>query len=176
MKKAFLNITYGVLIGLLSAGVIWLAARSPAGEAVALLPTVTGAPLTVYVTGAVATPGVYRLPEDSRINDALEAAGGFAEGAERDRINLAEPVEDGMQIDIPGIVESARVDGGRVDINTATLDELDGLPGIGPTAAQAIIDYRQANGDFQVIQDIQNVPGIGATTFERIRDYITVGP
>jgi competence protein ComEA len=176
MKKAFLNITYGVLIGLLAAGVIWLAARSPGGEPVTLLPTITESPITVYVTGAVATPGVYRLAEGSRINDAVEAAGGFVEGAERDRVNLAESVEDGMQIDIPGIVDTGRVSGGRVNINTATLEELDGLPGIGPTAAQAIIDYRQIIGPFDILEDIQNVPGIGAATFERIRDYITIEP
>ena len=176
MKRSFLNIAYGVLIGLLAAGVIWLAARSPSGEPVTLLPTMTEEPLVVYVTGAVATPGVYRLPQGSRVNDAVEAAGGFLEGAERDRINLADPIEDGMQVDIPGIVDTGRISGGRVNINTATLEELDSLPGIGPTAAQAIIDYRQVTGPFRVIQDIQNVPGIGAATFDSIADYITVGP
>jgi competence protein ComEA len=174
--KTFLHITYGVLIGLLAAGVIWLTASRPRGEPVALLPTNTPGELTVYVSGAVMSPGVYKLPAGSRVNDAIQAAGGFAIGAEQENINLATPLEDGQQIDVPGIVNPSHVNAGRVNINTATVDELDALPGIGPTTAQAIVDYRLANGNFQVIQDIQNVPGIGPATYDGIKDYITIGP
>ena len=174
--KTFLHITYGILIGLLAAGAIWLAAASPRGAPVAMLPTNTPGKLTVYVSGAVMLPGVYELPAGSRVNDAIQAAGGFAVGAEQSNINLATPLEDGQQIDVPGIVNPSHVNAGRVNINTATVEELDALPGIGPTTAQEIVDYRLQNGDFVYIQDIQKVPGIGPATYDGIKDYITVGP
>ena len=174
--KTILNITYGVLIGLLGAGIIWLAVSPPRGEEVILLPTSTPGMLTVYVSGAVATPGVYALPDGSRVEAAVTAAGGLLPGAEANNINLAMLVTDGEQINVPGIVDTSHVNAGRVNINTATLDELDALPGIGPTAAQNILDYRLQHGPFQVIQEIQNVPGIGPATFAGIQDYISVGP
>jgi competence protein ComEA len=173
--KTFLNITYGVLIGLLAAGIIWLAASRPRGEAVTLLPTDTPGMLTVYISGAVATPGVYTLSEGSRVDAAVQAAGGFLPGAEQQSINLAKLLEDGEQINVPGIVDTSHVNAGRVNINTATVPELDSLPGIGPTTAQSIVDYRLEHGPFQAIQDIQNVPGIGPATFDGIKDYITIG-
>ena len=174
--KTFLNITYGVLIGLLAAGVLWLLINSrPKGEAVTLLPTSTPGTLTIYVSGAVATPGVYSLPDGSRVSAAIEAAGGFLEGAEQSNVNLAKQLEDGEQINVPGLVDTSHVNAGRVDINTANVTELETLPGIGPTAAQSIVDYRLENGLFQAIEDIQNVPGIGPATFDGIRDYITIG-
>jgi competence protein ComEA len=174
--KTLLNIVYGVLIGLLAVGIIWLAASRPRSEAVTLLPTATPGTLTVYVSGAVATPGVYTLPAGSRVDAAVQAAGGFLPGAEQESINLAKPLEDGQQIDVPGIVDTSHVNAGRVNINTATATELDALPGIGPTTAQSIVDYRLQNGPFQAIQDIQNVPGIGPATYDGIKDYITLGP
>lgn len=174
--KIFLYITYGILVGLLAAAGIWLAASPPRGEPVTLLPTPTSSNITVYVSGAVVSPGVYSLPAGSRVEDAVNAAGGFAPGAEQDSINLATIVVDGQQIDVPGVVNTSRVNAGRVNINKASAEELDALPGIGPTAAQAIVDYRLQNGNFANIQDIQNVPGIGPATYEKIKDYITVGP
>jgi competence protein ComEA len=174
--KTFLNLIIGVLVGLLAAGVIWLAASRPRGDPIALLPTSTPGMLTVYVSGAVATPGVYLLPEGSRVDAAIQAAGGFIADAEPESINLAALLEDGEQIDVPGIVSTGHVNAGRVNINTATVSELDALPGIGPTTAQMIVDYRLQNGPFQFIQDIQNVPGIGPATYDRIKDYITIEP
>ena len=174
--KAFMNIVYGVLIGLLAAGVIWLAASRPRGEPVTLLPTPMPGMLTVYVSGAVVTPGVYLLPDGSRVDAAIQAAGGFVPGAEPGSINLAAELKDGQQIDVPGIVSSSHINAGRVNINSATVSELDALPGIGPMTAQTIVDYRLQNGPFQVIQDLQNVPGIGPATYERIKDYITIEP
>jgi competence protein ComEA len=174
--KAIINITYGVLIGLLAAGVIWWLVYRPNSTPVTLLPTATPAPLHVYVSGAVAKPGVYQLEEGSRIDAAITAAGGFLPGAEQSNINLASLLTDGQQIDVPGIVDTSHVNVGRVNINTATIDELNTLPGIGPTTAQAIIDYRLQHGPFLVIQDIQNVPGIGPATFENIKNFINVGP
>jgi competence protein ComEA len=174
--KVFLYISYGVLIGLLAAAVIWLAAAPPRGDPVTLLPTPTPGLITVYVSGAVQTPGVYSLPAGSRVEQAVLAAGGFAPGAEQDQINLATLLEDGQQIDVPGVVSSGHVNAGRVNINTASVEELDALPSIGPTTAQAIVDYRLQNGNFAKIEDIKNVPGVGPATYEQIKDYITVGP
>jgi competence protein ComEA len=174
--KTFINITYGVLIGLLAAGIIWLVVSNPSGGAITLLPTSTPGSLTIYVSGAVATPGVYNLKEGSRVDDAVKAAGGSLPGADLSNINLATQLTDGQQIDVPGAAEPIHVTVGRVNINTATVDDLDQLPGIGPTTAKAIVDYRLQHGPFQVIQDIQNVPGVGPATFELIQDYINVGP
>jgi competence protein ComEA len=175
MKK-YLDIAYGVLVGLLAAGVILIATSRPRGDAVTLLPTSTPGLVTVYVSGAVMIPGVYTLPDGSRVDAAIQAAGGFAVGAEQDSINLATILEDGQQIDVPGIVSTSHVNAGRVNINSATVDELDALPGIGPTTAQAIVDYRLQNGNFISVQDIQNVPGIGPSSYDRIKDYITIEP
>jgi competence protein ComEA len=174
--KTILNITYGVLIGLVAAGIILLAVSRPRGEVVTLLPTATPGMLTIYINGAVATPGLYTLPIGSRVDAAVKAAGGILPGAEMNEINLAMQLTDGQQINIPGIVDTSHVNVGRVNINTATAAELDNLPGIGPTTAQAIVDYRLQHGPFQVIQDIQNVPGVGPATFAEIQDYIIVGP
>jgi len=174
--KAFINIICGVLIGMLAAGIIWLAASQPRGDPIALLPTSTPGMLTVYVSGAVATPGVFTLPEDSRVEAAIQAAGGFAPGAEQEQLNLAAMLKDGQQIDVPGVIDTSHVNAGRVNVNTATVNDLDALPGIGPTTAQTIVDYRLRHGPFQIIQDLQNVPGIGPATYDRIKDYITVEP
>ncbi len=174
--KTFLNIALGVVIGLLAAGVIWLAASQPRGQAVTLLPSPTARSVTVYVSGAVATPGVYTLPKGSRVNDVIQSAGGFLPDAEQEGINLAAMLQDGQQLDIPVRSAESHVSGGRININTATVEELDTLPGIGPTTAQNILNYRLDHGPFQFIQDIQNVPGIGPATYDKIKDLIMVGP
>jgi competence protein ComEA len=174
--KTFLYILLGVVIGLLAAGVIWLAASPPRGEAVTLLPSPTSRSVTVYVSGAVKTPGLYVLPEGSRVNDAILSAGGFLPNAEQEGLNLAARLEDGQQLDVPVRSASAPVSGGRVNINTASAEELDALPGIGPTTAENIVNYRVEHGPFQFIQDIQNVPGVGASTYDGIEDLIMVGP
>ena len=174
--KTVLNITFGVLIGLLAAGIIWMALSRPRGEAVTLLPTATRGSIMVYVSGAVATPGVYTLPEGSRVDAAIQAAGGPLPAAELTTLNLAMLITDGQQINVPGILDTSHVNTSRVNINTATVDQLDVLPGIGATTAQAIVNYRIQNGPFQVIQDIQNVPGVGPTTYAGIKDLISVGP
>lgn len=174
--KTFLHVTLGVLIGLLAAGVIWLAAGQPRGEAVTLLPSPTARSLMIYVSGAVATPGVYTLPEGSRVNEAVLFAGGFLPNAEQGGINLAARLQDGQQLDIPTKSSASHVSGGRININKATVEELDTLPGIGPTTAKNIVDYRLINGPFKFPQDIQNVSGIGPVTYDKIKDLIMVGP
>lgn len=190
--KTFLNILIGILVGLFLAGGIIIATRAPKGESVVLRPAPTPEPLRVHVAGAVVRPGVYELDENSRVEDAVEAAGGFVVEADKNALNLAARMEDGERLDIPFVAgfvpdeasgfvvitegtPSPLVGEDLVDINIASLDELDQLPGIGPTIAQRIIDYRTTNGPFASIDDIQNVPGIGSATFEEIRDMITVG-
>ena len=130
----------------------------------------------MYVSGAVATPGVFTLPDGSRVEDAILASGGFVAGAVKDRINLAAPLADGQQIDVPGLISTNHINAGRVNINTASVSELDALPGIGLTTAQAIVDFRIQNGPILFIQDIQNVPGVGSAIFYGFKDYITIGP
>ena len=150
----------------------------------------TPAPVRVYVSGAVATPGVYTLPPKSLVDDALKAAGGATTEADLERINLAQEVRDQQQIHVPRKGESgpsqpapatpggpsAPSGGKKININTATLAELDTLPKIGPVTAQNIIDYRTKNGPFKKIEDLKNVSGIGDATFEALKDLITVEP
>lgn len=180
-------ILLGLLAGLLAAGLVMLAASPPRGEAVTLLPLPTPVPLVVDVRGEVLRPGVYELRQGSRVEDAIEAAGGFTLKAVRTDINLAALLSDGQQILVPS-QSSERIIGDPnlgsdagptlselVNINTATPEELESLPGIGPVLAQSIIDYRSENGDFLTIEEIMNVPGIGTVTFEAIQDLITVG-
>jgi competence protein ComEA len=174
--KSFLHITYGVLIGMLAAGIIWLSTSQPRGEPIVLLETPTPGMLSVYVSGAISRPGVYTLPDGSRVEAAVKAAGGLSPNAKTEQINLAALLEDGQQVEIPGNVDTSQVNVGRVNINTASTSELDALPGIGPTTAQAIVDYRLQHSSFQFIQDILNVPGIGSATYARIKDYITTEP
>lgn len=135
----------------------------------------------VYVCGAVKSPGVVEVTSDSRVEDALLAAGGFAENACRDYVNLAARVTDGEMIYFPDVTEREMLekkqlqeDAGLIDINLADVTQLCILPGIGTTKAEAIVSYRDANGAFQSIEEIMNVPGIKAQAFEKIKNQITI--
>ncbi len=185
--KSILYLASGILFGLFLAALIWVVARNPSGEAVILRPAPTEKPVIVYITGAVPRPGVYALPKDARVQDAISAAGGFLAEAEKSQINLAALLEDGEKLDIPYIKGASPILGTPgptvvavttelININTASAAELDTLPGIGPTTAQKIIQYREQNGPFINAEDIVNVSGIGPGTYERIKDLITVGP
>jgi competence protein ComEA len=145
----------------------------------------TLAPVRVYVSGAVKTPGVYTLAPRSLVDDAVKAAGGAGTDADLDRINLALEVHDQQQIHVPRQGETsqpttmnvtAASSATRININTATLADLDKLPKIGPATAQRIIDYRTKNGPFKKIEDLRNVSGIGDVTFEGLKDLATVEP
>ncbi|MEW6029528.1 MAG: helix-hairpin-helix domain-containing protein [Chloroflexota bacterium] len=178
LLKKITPILGGVLGGLILAGLIWIAARSPRGEGVTLLPPPTAAPIVVDVSGAVPRPGVYELPEGSRVRDAVTAAGGFLAEADKSQVNLAAPLEDGQKLEIPyaaGVEVSAPTEVPfLIDINYASVEELETLPGIGPTLAENIVIYREENGPFLRIEDIMNVPGIGESTFDQIKDLIYV--
>ena len=184
--KSILYLASGILFGLFVAALVWVVARSPSGDAVILRPAPTEKPIVVYITGAVPRAGVYALPKGARIQDAVSAAGGFLAEADKSQINLAALLEDGQQLSIPYIEGASPVIGTPVpevetstteliDINTASSEQLETLPGIGPTTAQKIIEYREQNGPFLSTEDIINVPGIGPGTYERIKDLITVG-
>lgn len=136
--------------------------------------------ICVYMTGCVQRPGVYTVPEGTRIYEVLELSGGFTDDAERNAVNLAETVYDGEAIRIPSFSENqmpgqaAPVSDGRVNINTADLEELMTLPGIGKAKAEAVISYRQDHGRFASVEDLMEVSGIGEGIFSRIRDRIKV--
>jgi competence protein ComEA len=185
--RSTLYLASGILFGLFLAALVWVVSRNPRGEAVVLRPVPTEKPVIVHITGAVPRPGVYALPQGARIQDAISAAGGFLAEAEKSTINLAALLEDGEKLDIPFMEGASPVlttlepevvttTTELIDINTASGPELEELPGIGPTTAQKIIEYREQNGPFLAIEDIINVSGIGPGTFERIKDLITVGP
>jgi competence protein ComEA len=192
--KAGWALALGVICGLLGAGIILLVSHPPGGSAITLLPPPSPVPLVVYISGAVVRADVYTLPAGSRVRDAIQAAGGPSSQADLQNLNLAAFLQDGMKVQVPQIVKAPivpgdmtstsnlsaagvgqRVAGALVNINTASQQELDTLPEIGPALAQRIIAYRTAKGPFAMIEDIQNVSGIGPVTFEKIKDLITVG-
>lgn len=152
--------------------------------------------IIIYITGAVNNGGVYTLNEDSRIADAIEKAGGLREDANIAKINLAYKLQDGMKIYIPSVNDkeddvnkvddtenfiikesssfNAQSNSQKVNINKATQTELETLPGIGPSIALKIINYRKENGKFKSIEDLKKVSGIGDNKFNQIKDYICV--
>jgi len=153
-----------------------------------VIPTPSAEFVVVYISGAVRRPDVYQLPPGARVKDLVLAAGGLTEDAAVDRINLAEHVADAQHIHIPHLDEAAPAPetendgtpqasaGALLNINTANAADLDGLPGIGPSIAQRIIEYRTANGPFQSVEDLQKVKGIGPALFTKIAPLISVGP
>jgi len=154
------------------------------------------AEVVVHVSGAVKQAGVYRLAPASRVADAIEQAGGATEHADLDALNLAEPIQDGQKIHVPrkGEVSApavASVAPSRsprsapqaaatattqfpINLNTATADQLEAIPGIGPVLAQRIIEYRQTHGRFQSVDELLEVRGIGSKRLESMRPYVTV--
>lgn len=173
-----------VTAGLLGAGLLVLVNSQPRGEAITLRPLPTPAPITAHVDGAVHQPGVYELEAGSRVQQAVEAAGGALPEAMLAGINLAAPLVDGEKVLVPyqpadgdnTVDPAAVISGGQVvDLNLASQSQLESLPGIGPQRAGDIIAYRQANGPFTAIEQIMNVPGIGPATFERLKLYLVVG-
>ena len=136
--------------------------------------------IVVHVAGAVLEPGVYSLPANSRVWDALEIAGGTTPEGMAHMLNLASPLEDGQRVYVPTREEVETGETGsfgvprKVNINTADRRSLETLPGIGPALAQRIIDYRRTNGSFRTIDDLTKVSGIGPKTVERLKDLVSV--
>ena len=131
--------------------------------------------IAVHVKGAVEEPGLYWLDAGSRVSDAVEAAGGAVSAADLDQINLAAVVADGSQVFVPYISEQCSLSScGPLNINTATKAQLEALEGIGETKAQAIVEYREAHGDFTSVDQLTRVSGIGQATLDKIREQICV--
>jgi competence protein ComEA len=163
-------------------------AREPE-QAAAPLEPVADAParavLVVHVVGEVRRPGLYRLREGARIADAVRRAGGARVGGDLAALNLAAPLVDGIQVLVPrraagaGGSSSAGSTQGEgtpiapVSLSSATVDELDELPGIGPITAQKIVDYRAEHGPFASVDDLDAVPGVGPTRIEQLRELVT---
>jgi competence protein ComEA len=172
-------------------------ATSP--EVVAELEPVAEAPerraLVVHVVGAVRRPGLYRLRDGARVADAVHRAGGATRGGELAALNLAAPLVDGVQVLVPrriawaggagasgdnsttgpiaGQAGTAGVIGAALSLSSATAEQLDELPGVGPITAQKIIDYRAEHGPFRSVDDLDAVPGIGPARIEQLRDLVT---
>ena len=190
--KPWQNILLGAFLTLLTIGAIYLVSSQPRGKPIELPTSPPPLPLTVYITGAVTNPGVYSIPRLSRVESAIKAAGGFLKTADTQNINLASKLIDGEEIVVPVLGQNISTTNpvtqttsikltpalpssdNPLDINIATQDQLDGLPGIGAAKAQQIIAFRQQKGPFQKIDDLQNVPGIGPGIFAKIKDLITV--
>ena len=154
-------------------------------EAVAEAPVRSA--LVVHVVGEVQRPGLYRLRDGARIADAVRRAGGARHGADLAALNLAAPLVDGVQVLVPsraanepgtpsssgGPAAGGVAGAAAVSLSSATVEELDELPGVGPITAQKIIDYRAEHGPFASVDDLDAVPGIGPTRIEQLRDLVT---
>lgn len=184
MRQQATTLLTGILIGVLVAGLLLLLLSQPRKYGVELLPPPTPEPLIIHVAGAVKNPGVYELPIHGIIADAIEAAGGASEGANLDRVNLAASLKDNQQVFVPSTSEPtnpAETTQGssitsiseKINVNTATISELDQLPGIGPVLAEEIIKHREAFGIFHEAADLLDVSGIGPAKLEKISELIS---
>ncbi|WP_369133564.1 helix-hairpin-helix domain-containing protein [Modestobacter sp. I12A-02662] len=183
-----------VLAALLVAGWTWadrpavervtgaapVGAEVPAGTSSAPPTASAPEPVVVSVVGAVAAPGLVTLPPGARVADALAAAGGLLPDADPASVNAAAVLVDGEQVVVarPGAAPAAAgagaAAGGALDLNTATVADLDALPGIGPVLAQRIVDHRTAQGPFSSVEQLDDVDGIGPAIYAEVQDRVTV--
>ena len=186
----------GFLVGLLLSGLIKMVSLNKNEQTFKLItvtpnlppePSSTSSLIQVHVTGEVMQPGVYSLPVGAIVQDAINAAHGPTEQAREDLLNLAAALSDGQRLYIPSLQEEqasfetdlrlSEIDFSKpININTASQEELEDLPGIGEVRAKAIIAFRTQNGYFLTIEDILKVNGIGETTFTQLKPLITVSP
>ena len=169
-----------VVAGKLLAGAGAASAEPPAALVPASPPPATK--LVVHVAGAVRAPGLYELTEGSRVSDAVARAGGATAKADTAAVNLAAPLADGIQVLIPSRVAGPAgaaaagaegAPGRRVSLSSATLSDLDALPGVGPVTAQKILDYRAQHGGFSSVDDLDAISGIGPARIEQLRELVT---
>jgi competence protein ComEA len=190
--KPWQSVTFGMMVGLLLSAAVFLIALPPRGIPILLPTLLPPPPVTVFVDGAVQKPGLYTLPPKSRVNDAIEMAGGLLPSASTSNLNLAARLNDGEKImvltvkDTPEPKQTSTVKFSPtqlatfqtptppfpININTATLEVLQMLPGIGEIKARSIITYRQEHGPFIQPEDLLNVPGIGQGILSSIKELI----
>lgn len=135
--------------------------------------------LVVHVAGEVASPGIYELQAGSRVRDAIEAAGGARDSADLDALNLAALISDGEKVLVPvkgeiPVTVAGSTPPGKVNLNTATVDQLEALPGVGPVLAQRIVEHRQRKGRFTSVKQLLEVEGIGEKKYAAMKDQVTV--
>jgi competence protein ComEA len=201
--KGWQLLLLGLLLGLLASGTVILISKPNYGQPIELLPpptatatsfpkpTATQEPIIVQIGGEIQSPGLYRLSKNARVNDLIELANGLTKFADIDRINLSTPLRDGDYIYIPAIDEvipdtarnapilpdnSSELIEFPLNLNEASQDELEALPGIGPIKAADIIAYRENTGPFTSVDDLLKVEGIGTITLETLREYLFVEP
>jgi competence protein ComEA len=187
-RSTALALGAAVLLVLVLAGQRLAATGATAAPATVAPLEVTEAPraravLVVHVVGAVRRPGLLRLREGARVADAVARAGGATRGADLSALNLAAPLVDGIQVLVPrraapgaassGDAGDGALAGAKLSLATATAEELDELPGVGPVTAQQILDYRTEHGPFASVDDLDAVPGIGPARIEQLRDLVT---
>ena len=169
---------FAVAVAILAGVLAWRARPQvePVGPPTTLSASATASSgyLVVAVSGKVRRPGLVRLPAGSRVADAIDAAGGVLPGTDLSQINLAKKVSDGELIAIGLPALSGPSAGGPVNLNTATLDQLQTLPGVGPVLAQRIIDYREQHGGFATVADLQKVSGVGDARYNDLKNRVTV--
>jgi competence protein ComEA len=172
---------FGLFTGLLAAGLLVLLLAEPRGTAIELLPLPTPAPIRVHVAGAVRRPGIVEVMPGAIVADAIETAGGALPAADLDALNLAAEVQPGQRlvVPLPGTPiadeqsDSSASESG-LDLNLASAADLERLPGIGPSLASAIVQYRDQNGPFQSVDELLEVPGIGPTRLAQLREMLQV--
>ncbi len=165
----------------LSLGLILLVNSRPNGNPIQVIPAPTASPIQVYITGAVQNPGLYQLEKGSRLSDLISMAGGLTTSTKYN-FNLAAKLYDGQHVNLDEDSILTKSSGNsetlsssefkKININEASIEELETLPGIGETRAKDIINYRNTIGFFEEIKDILNVKGIGESTFDKLKDLI----
>lgn len=182
MKEKLSAYLAGMLTALAVTALLLILLTPRKKHAITLLPPPTPGPVRVHVAGAVNMPGVYDLDWPAHVEDAVEAAGGATEHAELDRMNLAEELVSGERVFVPASVApeaQLQLEAGfepelLVDINHASLAQLETLPGIGPSLSKKIVEYREQHGFFTSVDELLNVSGIGPAKLEQFQDYIRI--